>query len=80
MLANDAGISEDPATGSANGCLASYLVHHQYFASASIDIRVAQGFEINRPSTLYLRASHADGEYEINVGGEVKLSAEGRLV
>jgi hypothetical protein len=27
-----------------------------------------------------LRASHADGEYEINVGGEVKLSAEGRLV
>lgn len=80
MLANDAGISEDPATGSANGCLASYLVHHQYFGSESIDIRVAQGFEINRPSTLYLRASHTDGEYEINVGGEVKLSAEGRLV
>jgi trans-2,3-dihydro-3-hydroxyanthranilate isomerase len=80
MLANDAGISEDPATGSANGCLASYLVHHQYFGGASIDIRVAQGFEINRPSTLYLRASHCGAEYEINVGGEVKLSAEGRLV
>ncbi len=80
MLAKDAGISEDPATGSANGCLASYLVHHKYFGRESIDIRVAQGFEIKRPSTLYLRASYADEKYEINVGGEVKLSAEGWLV
>lgn len=50
------GISEDPATGSANGCLAGYLVKHRYFGDDRIDIRVEQGCEIARPSLLYLRA------------------------
>ncbi|HIG41829.1 MAG: PhzF family phenazine biosynthesis protein [bacterium] len=79
MYAGSAGISEDPATGSANGCLASYLVEHGYFDSSSIDIRVGQGYEINRPSTLHLRATKQDGEFDINVGGRVGLVAKGEL-
>ena len=50
------GIPEDPATGSANSCLAGYLVRHRYFGTDKINIRVEQGCEIGRPSLLYLKA------------------------
>ena len=33
------GIPEDAATGSANGCLASYLVKYQYFKKSKINTR-----------------------------------------
>lgn len=32
MFAAQLGVPEDPATGSANGCLAAYLAEHEYFA------------------------------------------------
>ncbi len=37
------GIPEDPATGSANGCLAGYLVKHRYFGRERVDLRVELG-------------------------------------
>lgn len=73
------GVPEDPATGSANGCLAGYLVYHTYFGRDDIDIRVDQGFEIGRPSLLMLRAKRVGKEIEVNVGGSVVMVAEGRL-
>jgi trans-2,3-dihydro-3-hydroxyanthranilate isomerase len=73
-------IGEDPATGSANGCLAGYLVKYRYFGSNSIDIRVEQGYEINRPSLLYLRASEQGDSIDVNVGGKVFMVAKGSLV
>lgn len=74
------GVPEDPATGSANGCLAAYLVKHRYFGKKQIDIRVEQGMEIGRPSLLYLRAEEKDGQIEVNVGGKVVMAAKGELV
>lgn len=71
--------TEDPATGSANGCLAGYLVKHRYFGSPKIDIRVEQGDEINRPSILYLRAEEREGGIDVNVGGKVAMVARGEL-
>jgi trans-2,3-dihydro-3-hydroxyanthranilate isomerase len=71
------GIPEDPATGSANGCLAGYLVKHSYFSAKKIDITCEQGFEIHRPSILYLRASVEDDTIKVNVGGKVQLIASG---
>jgi trans-2,3-dihydro-3-hydroxyanthranilate isomerase len=50
------GVLEDPATGSANGCLAGYLVKYRYFGNSRINIQVEQGYEIGRPSLLLLRA------------------------
>ncbi len=41
------GIWEDPATGSANGCLAGYLCRHQYFGDEFVDVRVEQGRTIS---------------------------------
>jgi len=73
-------IPEDPATGSANGCLAAWLVAHRYFGDSAIDVRVEQGHEIHRPSLLHLRASETDGAWSIEVGGSVIETARGEFV
>jgi len=74
------GIPEDPATGSGNGCLAGYLVKHRFFGTSDIDVRVEQGYEIGRPSMLYLKARDKDEKIDVNVGGKVVMIAKGRLV
>ncbi len=71
--------TEDPATGSANGCLAGYLVKHRYFGSDSIDVRVEQGAEVGRPSILYLKAKEMDEGIDVDVGGKVAMVARGEL-
>ena len=72
--------TEDPATGSAAGCFAGYLVEHRYFGGDNVDVRVEQGAEVNRPSVLYLKAEKKGGSIEVNVGGKVAYVAEGHLV
>ena len=74
------GIPEDPATGSGNGCLAGYLAKHRYFGNDKIDIQVEQGYEISRPSLLYLRAENKRGKIDVSVGGKVVMVAEGQLL
>jgi len=74
------GIPEDPATGSANGCLAGYLIKNHYFDNDSIDISVEQGYEIKRPSKLYLQADRDGDKININVGGKVQMVARGEFV
>jgi trans-2,3-dihydro-3-hydroxyanthranilate isomerase len=74
------GIPEDPATGSGNGCLAGYLVKHRYFGTNKIDVRVEQGYEIGRPSLLYLRAEEKSGRLDVFIGGKVIMVAKGELV
>ena len=84
VFADAAGIPEDPATGSSNGCLAAYLVAHRYFGTPEIDVRVEQGLEMGRPSLLHLRAHDVgdgdDEEITVSVGGRVQPVAEGRLL
>jgi len=72
-------IPEDPATGSANGCLAAYLVKHRYFGKPEVEIRVEQGYEINRRSLLLIRARETAKGIEINVGGRVQPVASGEF-
>lgn len=79
MFADAFGVPEDPATGSANGCLAAWLVHHRYFGAAEIDLTVEQGVEMGRASRLHLRATEKDGTFSIQVGGRVIPVAEGHL-
>jgi len=74
------GVREDPATGSANGCLAAYLVKNKYFKKNKIDIRVEQGYGIDRPSLLYLKSESHGGKIDVNVGGKAIIVAEGKLV
>jgi len=74
------GITEDPATGSGNGCLAAYLSNHKYFGSPQIDIKVEQGFEIRRPSILYLKTRKTGKNIDVYVGGRVFPTAKGKLL
>ena len=71
------GVPEDPATGSANGCLAGYLIKNLYLDSTNIDIKIGQGYEINRPSIISIRASKENEIINISVGGKVIPIAEG---
>lgn len=80
MFAPCLGIPEDPATGSANGCFAGYLVQHHYLGSESIDVRVEQGYEMGRPSLLLLRAARKSDTIEVEVGGKVIKVAKGEFL
>jgi trans-2,3-dihydro-3-hydroxyanthranilate isomerase len=80
VFAHYYGVPEDPATGSANGCLAAYLVKNRYFGKSAINIRVEQGYEIPRHSLLLLKAEGKDDEISIYVGGRVIMVAEGTLL
>jgi trans-2,3-dihydro-3-hydroxyanthranilate isomerase len=74
------GIPEDPATGSANGCLAAYLAKHKYFDSSKVDIAVEQGVEMGRSSLLYLRAEYTPASCQVSVGGRVIHIASGEFI
>ncbi|MGJ3239462.1 MAG: PhzF family phenazine biosynthesis protein [Anaerolineae bacterium] len=73
------GIPEDPATGAANGCLAGWLVKHHYYGHHQVDVRVEQGYAIERPSLLMLKAEETETGISVQVGGQVQLIAEGEL-
>ena len=56
---------EDPATGSAAGCAASWMVQHK-IAKSDEQVVVRQGGAIGRPSEMYVRATR-DGKRVTNV-------------
>jgi trans-2,3-dihydro-3-hydroxyanthranilate isomerase len=74
------GLREDPATGSAAAMLGAYLLEHDYFPEDELSLRIEQGYEIDRPSLLRLRAKRTGEGREIAVGGRVIPIAEGRLL
>lgn len=77
VFVNDTGYYEDPATGSANGNLAGYLLEHKVFNKSQIQLRVEQGYSIGRDSLLLIDATENNGEFEIKIGGKVFLVAKG---
>ncbi|MFX1497705.1 MAG: PhzF family phenazine biosynthesis protein [Promethearchaeota archaeon] len=80
FFADYLGVAEDPATGSANGCLAAYLVRYDYFNTKNLNIRVEQGYEIGRKSLLLLKAEEKESKFYVAVGGKVSMVAKGILV
>ncbi|MFC7096139.1 PhzF family phenazine biosynthesis protein [Halobaculum marinum] len=81
VFADYAGVPEDPATGSAAGCLAGWLVEHRWLGEGPVAATVEQGYEMGRPSRLRLRAERGDdGGPVVEVGGAAVPVAEGRLL
>jgi trans-2,3-dihydro-3-hydroxyanthranilate isomerase len=81
MFAPYYGVPEAPATGSATGGLAAYLPRHEYFGSSAVEAQVEQGYEMGRPSVLYLEADRTDGgTIDVEVGGSVVPVARGELL
>jgi len=73
-------VPEDPATGSANGCLAGYLSKYHYFGKDQIDIRIEQGYEMGRPSLLLLKAEKTEKGISVQVGGKAVMVAQGAFI
>jgi trans-2,3-dihydro-3-hydroxyanthranilate isomerase len=60
---------EDPATGSAAGCSAAWMVAHGV-AKSEERVLIEQGAEMNRPSRIFVRASLNDNRVvNVRVGG-----------
>jgi trans-2,3-dihydro-3-hydroxyanthranilate isomerase len=71
------GIPEDPGTGSAASALGFYL--HEKNPKEK-DLRIEQGYEIKRPSNIFVEIVVAEGRTnEIRVGGRVRLVLKGTL-
>ena len=88
MFAPLLGVPEDPATGSANGALGAYLLHHAAKNSAlrravpvaepTTFIVSEQGAEMGRSSTLYVEVDRSGEEITaVRVGGQAVPVAEG---
>jgi trans-2,3-dihydro-3-hydroxyanthranilate isomerase len=75
------GVPEDPATGSAVGALASYLVRHGLVQDApQLTIVCEQGTKMGRQSFLHIHLSPGDGDTRaIEVGGGTVPVLEGTL-
>ena len=60
---------EDPATGSAAGCTAAWMVAHGV-AKSDERVLIEQGIEMKRPSRIFVRASLSDNRVvNVRVGG-----------
>lgn len=70
---------EDPATGSAAGCLVSYIVEHGVAPPGS-DVVIEQGVWVLRNGRLFTKADKVDGKVQnVRVGGQVFIALKGEL-
>jgi len=64
---------DDPATGSAAGCCAAWMVAHGVVASEE-QVLIEQGIEMHRPSSIFVRATKPENRHDnqvvnVRVGG-----------
>jgi trans-2,3-dihydro-3-hydroxyanthranilate isomerase len=81
MFAPSIGILEDPATGSASGALGAYLVQNGVVDVLPVtEIIAEQGFEIDRPSSIFIQVESDDDIIQsVKVGGQCVKVIEGTL-
>ena len=71
---------EDPATGSAAGCAASWMVQHS-IAKSDEQVVIRQGVECRRPSEMHVRATREAGRVtDVRVGGYAVEVLRGNVV
>ena len=80
MFAPQAGIAEDPATGSAVAAFAGVIQRFDALPSGSHHFIIEQGFEMGRPSLIGLEIDVEDGRTVASrIGGDAVIVAEGTL-
>jgi len=80
MFAPLLGIIEDPATGSAAASFAGYLAAKDPLQNGTLKWNIEQGFEMGRPSLLFIEADKKDGKTTaVRVGGNAVMMTEGFL-
>lgn len=81
MFAPFDGVPEDPATGSANAALAALLATTEPGEDLDLELTIAQGIEMGRPSRLQARVrKRANVVIETRIGGTSVLIADGSLM
>jgi len=70
------GITEDPASGAANGAIAAFLDERGALGALGNRFRVSQGREMGRDAELVLRI---DDERQVWVGGRCRVLVDGRF-
>jgi len=69
--------NEDPATGSAAGCAATWLLRNEITTSNQV-VHIRQGIELKRPSEIFARATkEGDKIGNVRVGGRTVQTMEG---
>ncbi len=80
MFADGLGIAEDPATGSAAAAFAGYLAKRAGKQEGTLRWTIEQGFEMGRPSLIFLEADIAKGAVSaVRVGGTAVRVSDGVL-
>ncbi len=80
MFAPGAGISEDPATGSAAAALAGHLFAQDKPGDGDHDLWIEQGVEMGRPSRIDLQMIVRAGALTgVEIGGDAVIVADGIL-
>ena len=75
---SDAGLSEDPATGSATAAAAALLADLDDTSDGELRLKIGQGVDMGRPSLLLTRVLKKNGEVaSIHVGGGSVKMMEG---
>src|SRR5436190_2931252 len=80
MFAPLYGIPEDPATGSGNAALAGLLASLRSETDLTLQLRIAQGVDMGRPSLLEATAEKRNGRItEMRIGGRCVAMMRGSL-
>jgi trans-2,3-dihydro-3-hydroxyanthranilate isomerase len=80
MFAPTGGIPEDPATGSATALLAAQLLKAESLKDGTHKWQLEQGYEMGRPSDLFLEADVARGALKaVRVAGQAVKVMQGTL-
>ena len=80
MFAPLYGVPEDPATGSANVALVGLLASLRLERDGSLELRIAQGVDMGRPSLLEGAAEKRDGKLTaLSIGGRCVTMMRGTL-
>lgn len=80
-FAPDAGVFEDPVTGSSNGCIAALIAKHGLLPVRAGEIRYVseQGIEMGQPGRVHLRVTGIPDALAVHVGGNAVTVLRGEL-
>jgi PhzF family phenazine biosynthesis protein len=81
-FATNRGVTEDPVTGSSNGCIAAFVAKHGLIPARDgvVTYVAEQGVEMGQPGRIHLRASGPADALVIEVGGDAVTVLEGDLL
>jgi PhzF family phenazine biosynthesis protein len=81
-FAPEAGVQEDPVTGSSNGCIGAFIAKYGLMPVRDGEIRYVseQGIEMGQPGRVHIRVTGAGAEPRVHVGGSAVTVLRGELL